>query len=228
MNDGKHRILLLFFPFSSPDAAAMSPSPPPKKPATKRRAYRSPLRQQQLAQTRERIIAAGSELVHNMPDWDWKNLNARAVSERAGVSERTVHRHFATERGLRAAVLQRLVEESGIDVDHLELDDYGKTVGHLFRYMQSFALQDREGLDPVLEEVDRRRINALVQSVVRATPEWSRERQENAAALLDILWQPPLYERLTQVWGFEGERAIGIITWLIDQIEEAIQADRSP
>ena len=44
------------------------------KSITKRR-YNSPLRQQQAAATRERIVAAGAKLVHSYPAWDWTNLD---------------------------------------------------------------------------------------------------------------------------------------------------------
>ena len=61
-----------------------------------RRPYESRLRQRQTAETRERVIAAGSELVRQLPSWDWREGTFRAVAERAGVGERTVYRHFPT------------------------------------------------------------------------------------------------------------------------------------
>lgn len=211
--------------------------PPPAKdkkqgnqPTTKkRRRYHSPLRQQQTAETRERIITAGVELVHKLPSWDWKNLSARAVGERAGVSERTVHRHFSTERKLRDTVLQRLVEESGIDMEQMRLGEFAQTVGALFRYMQSFtAGGNTPPLDPALESMDQQRIHALRQAVVRATPDWPDRKRETAAAILDIFWQPQIYDRFTLIWGFDAERAIDTITWIIDLIEEAVCQDRLP
>jgi len=42
------------------------------------------------------VIAAGSELVRQLPSWDWREVTFRAVAERAGVGERTVYRHFPT------------------------------------------------------------------------------------------------------------------------------------
>lgn len=212
--------------------------PPPKpksdnkkqadRPTTKRRPYNSPLRRQQSAQTRERIIAAGSELVHGLPTWDWKNLTARAVGERAGVSERTVHRYFSTERKLRDAVIQRLVEESGVALDDLELGDFASATAQLFSYLASFAVKPETVTDPSLATVDEQRRHALQQAVVRATPAWSDRDQQAAAAVLDILWQPPLYDRLTMIWGFDADRAVGVITWLIGLIEEAIRHNRLP
>src|SRR3954452_9555040 len=87
------------------------------------RRYDSPVRRSRAAVTRERIVAAGSELVHHFPSWDWKELTFRAVADRAGVSERTVYRHFATERELHDAGMRRLEEEAGLSYDQLRLAD---------------------------------------------------------------------------------------------------------
>jgi len=57
------------------------------------RRYDSPLRRERAAQTRDSIISAGAELVHEFSSWDWRKLTIRAVAERAGVHERTVYRH---------------------------------------------------------------------------------------------------------------------------------------
>jgi len=196
--------------------------------ARPRRRYHSPVRQQQSAETREGIIAAGAELVHGFPAWDWTNLTARAVGERAGVSERTVQRYFPTERALRDAVLQRLVEESGIDLATMELADFARVAAQLFRYLSSFAVVPAPPEDPSFASVDRMRRDALAQTVERATPGWSDRHREAAAAMLDMLWNPPAYERLTQVWGLDAERATSAITWLIGLIEEAVRRGDLP
>jgi AcrR family transcriptional regulator len=76
--------------------------------APARRRYDSPVRRERAAQTRERILAAGAELLHGFPIWNWGALTVPAVATRAGVTERTVYRYFANERALRDAVLGRL------------------------------------------------------------------------------------------------------------------------
>src|SRR4029077_13456726 len=105
-----------------------------------RRLYDSPLRRQQAAQTRERIIAAGANIAHRLPAWDWRSLTFKAVGERARVAERTVHRYFSTEWKLRDAILQRLVQESGVSLDGLELRDFASMVARVYRYLSSFAV----------------------------------------------------------------------------------------
>ncbi len=201
---------------------------PDSAPSTGRRRYNSPLRRKQSARTRERIISAGSELVHGFPTWDWKNLNARAIAKRAGVSERTVHRHFATERHLRDAVLERLVEESGVNIDNLELDQVADTTARTFRYLSSFAVEPPKVENPGMAAIDRHRREAVLDAVTRATPDWSDHSRLMAAAVLDVLWNVPSYERLLSSWEFDSDEAVRAITWVIGLIEEAIRQDRPP
>lgn len=199
-------------------------------PSAPRRRYESPLRQQQSTETQERIIAAGAELVHQLPTWDWTNLTARAVGERAGVSERTVHRYFPNERKLRDAVLQRLVKESGLSLEALELDDFANIAGGMFVYLSSFAAESTTVpvAEPTLTSMDQQRREALVGAVTRVTPDWPERDRETAAAMLDIFWNLPPYERLVRPWGFDADRAIGAITWMIELINEAIKQGKKP
>lgn len=196
-----------------------------EKSTSKRRKYHSPVRQQQSEETRESIIAAGSELVHEFTTWDWTNLTAKAVGEQAGVSERTVRRYFPSERKLRDVVLERLVKESGLNLDQLELDNFADAVAILFRYLRSFAVQKPAAHDPAFEALDKERVKMLRAAITRATPGWSVEHRESVCAMLDILWQPELYDRLTKTWGFDTDHAIAVIARLIRIIEQAIRED---
>ncbi len=195
--------------------------------APKRR-YNSPLRQQQTLETRERIIAAGANLVRSYPTWDWTNLTALAVGERAGVSERTVQRHFPTERLLRDAVLQRVYEESGIGLENMQLENFAAITVRLFAYLSSFATTAQVPSDPTFLSMDQRRCAAMLKAVEDETPEWNAQQQRVAASVLDIIWNPPTYERLIATWGFTPARASEALTWLIGLIESAIRNGERP
>ncbi len=195
-----------------------------------RRRYNSPVRKQQTAETKERIISAGAELVHNLPAWDWTNITARAVGERAGISERTVHRYFPTERQLRDAVIQRMVQEAGVSLGELTLDGFANITQIMFSYLMSFAAKPLTApvMDASLATMDKVRCDALRNAVAKATPGWSDHDRDNAAAVLDIFWNLPPYERLIQIWGFDAERAVGLITWLIDLTKETFKRGQKP
>ena len=195
---------------------------------SERRKYDSPVRRRQAAETRERILAAGSELVHGFPRWDWRELTVRAVAQRAGVNERTVYRHFSSERELHEAVIRRLQEEVGDPLDGLTLDGFGDVVAQLFEYLASFAASPRQTTDPTFVAVDERRRQALVAAVEPGTDAWTDADREMAAALLDALWSVPTYERLVGVWGLDTERATEAVTGLITLLVRSIQEGRRP
>lgn len=55
------------------------------EPVQQRRKYDSPVRRQRAADTRERIISAGAELLHGFPVWNWRALTVRGVAGKSVV-----------------------------------------------------------------------------------------------------------------------------------------------
>jgi AcrR family transcriptional regulator len=196
---------------------------------TARRPYDSPVRRQRAAETRERIVAAGSELVHALPSWDWHALTFRAVAARAGVGERTVYRYFPSERHLHDAVMQRLEQEAGVTYEGVALDEVATVASRVFASLASFAAAPTSPRpsDPTFGAQDDRRRAALREAVDAAAPHWSWSQREAVAAALDILWSPPAYERLL-AWRLEHGRATSVISWLIGLVVEAIERDAPP
>jgi AcrR family transcriptional regulator len=202
------------------------------KPATQsdaqillpRRRYDTPVRDQKAAATRDRIISAGSELVHGFASWDWKELTFRAVAQRAAVNERTVYRHFPTERHLHDAVMQRLEEEAGITYEDVTLDNLHEVTARIFATRHLFAVTSsiQQPHDPTFVTVDERRRNALIRAVTTARPGWSDTDRQTVGALLDVLWNLPSYERLVGVWNLAGEDAIRAIAWAMTRVAEAV------
>jgi AcrR family transcriptional regulator len=195
-----------------------------------RRTYDNRARQQKAAQTRERIVAAGSELVHAFDSWNWRDLTFKAVAERAGVGERTVYRHFPTERHLHDAVMQRLESEAGISYENVDLTNIDDVTARVFASLQRFSVRKSVDTpqDPTFVGVDARRREALVRAVSAAAPAWSAAQQQMAAALLDVLWNVPSYERLVGVWGIDGTDATRAIGWVMAKVIGAIEDDDAP
>jgi len=197
-------------------------------PARARRRYDTTLRRQQAAGTRERIVAAGSALLHRSPIRDWRSLTLRAVAERAGVNERTVYRHFANERALRDAVMHRLEEEAGIDLTGLRLEDVAAVAARIFEHVSAYPRKARPPLDPTLTEASQRQRKALLRAVTAQAARWPEADRVVAAAMFDVLWSVASYERLVVDWQLDRERAIRGITWVVGLIEEAVRKGRRP
>ena len=151
----------------------------------------------------------------------------RAVADRAGVNERTVYRHFTNERGLRDAVMHRLEEQAGID-----LDDAAPR-GHRRRGPRIFASVSAHR-SPAARRSTRRSARPASASARPCSGRWAhrhrvdRGRPAVAAAMFDVLWGVAPYERLVADWGLDPEQAVAGITWVIGLIEEAVRDGRGP
>jgi AcrR family transcriptional regulator len=197
---------------------------------TQPRKYNTPVRRQRAAETRERILVAGSQIVHGFASWDWKGLTFRAVAEQAGVGERTVYRHFPTERHLHDAVMQRLEEEAGVVYEDVDLTTLGEIANRVFASRNSFAAGASiiKPDDPTFVAADVRRRTALLRAVSSATPQWSAGQQQTLAGLLDVLWLLPSYERLVSGWDLPGEDAAEALNWAMSVLLHAIDSDTAP
>ncbi|MFN8226268.1 MAG: helix-turn-helix domain-containing protein [Mycobacterium sp.] len=195
-----------------------------------RRRYDSSTRRAQAAQTRERIIAAAVELVHDFASWNWEELTFRAVAARAGVGERTVYRHFPTERHLHDAVMARLEEHAGITYEDVTLDNLAEVTARVFGSLQRFSVGESVNTpqDPTFADVDRRRRDALRCAVADAAPQWTEPQQRATAGLLDVLWNLPTYERLVGTWNLPEEDATQAVGWLLNKVAALITSDDPP
>jgi AcrR family transcriptional regulator len=198
------------------------------QPGRARRRYDGTLRRQQAAGTRERIVSAGADLLHGSSIRDWRSLTMRAVAARAGVSERTVYRHFGNERGLRDAVMQRLEAQTGIDLAHMRLEDIADVTARILEHVSSYPVEPRPPLDPTLTDANQRQRAALLGAVAAGRPSWSADDCTVAAALFDVLWSVASYERLVVDWQLDRDRAIRAVAWVIGLVEDAVRTGRPP
>jgi AcrR family transcriptional regulator len=199
-------------------------------PEPAQRPYRSPLREQKTAETRERIVRAGVAIVERLPDWDWSAMTFQAVAECAGVSKRTVFRHFATERDLHDAVMQRFQERAGVSYEDVGIDGVAAVARRVFEALSFFAVSSWsiESDDPTFTTTDRARGDALRGALAAAAPDWSPQQRALAAGVLDVLWSPPAYERLVVHWGATSADAIRAIEWAIDLVVQSVRSGQVP
>ena len=166
--------------------------------------------------------------MHGFPVWKWTELTVPAVARRAGVTERTVYRHFAGERDLRDAVLERLREEAGVSLDGLEMADLKDVATKIFEYVSSFPIEARVSTDPSVAAENERQRAALLRAVRPAAKDWSLTDRRIAAGMLDVLWSPASYERLVADWDLPPKEAIRGITWVMRLLEDAIESSAGP
>jgi AcrR family transcriptional regulator len=177
-----------------------------------RGAYHSPLRESQVAATRERIVGACVSLMQRGAD-----LTYAAVAASAGVQERTVYRHFPTKEDLEAGLWDWIVR-------HLTHADFSaRDEGQLVAAMRdSFAgfdadaaliqamLHSPQGLDVRRRQqpVRRAMFEACVDSAVPGAPAQVRER---AAAVLQVLYSSASWDLLRSFWDMDATAAADAI-----------------
>jgi AcrR family transcriptional regulator len=202
--------------------------PGPSAPDRPSRPYDASLRREQAAATRERIVTAGSELLHAGSVRDWKRLTVRAVAHRAEVSERTVYRHFGNERGLTDAVMHRLEQDAGIDLEGMGLDDIATVATRILDHVASYPMEPRPALDATLVDANRRQKEALLGAVSAVAGSWPEEQRVLAAALFDVLWSVEAFERLVGDWRIDPTDAISGLAWVIGLLDQEVRAGREP
>jgi AcrR family transcriptional regulator len=195
-----------------------------------RRPYRSPVREQAAAATRERIIDAGARLVREFTSWNWDELTFRAIAKNAEVSERTVYRNFPTERHLHDAIMGRLEDEAGIAYQDVELDNIAEVTARVFASLRRFAVEDTVGTPPgaAFAGADARRHDALNRMVSAHAPRLPDAQRRALAGLLDVLWSPPTYERLVGAWSLDNAEAVGAVQWLMSKVVAAVENNETP
>jgi AcrR family transcriptional regulator len=170
-------------------------------------------------------VTAGAALVRELPTWDWGGLTFRAVATRAEVSERTVYRHFPTERQLHDAVMARLEDEAGITYENVELATIAEVNARMLTAMHRFAAEDTNS-PPVGAAVfgaDERRRAAVERAVAAEAADLTDVQRRIAAGLLDAAWHPTTFERLVRAWQLDDETAGAAVEWLIATLVSAIR-----
>jgi hypothetical protein len=108
------------------------------------------------------------------------------------------------------------------------LDDFAATTARVISYLATFAVQPKVVSDPTFAAVDEQRRTALVRALAPRTPGWSDRERTATAALLDVFWGVPTYERMRATWGLEEDELAGAIGWVISLIEAAIDGGERP
>lgn len=167
------------------------------------------LRQEYKDQTRARILDAAVALIEEAGETP---LTIAAVATRAGVTDRTVYRHFETREALLHATwtrMQERVASQGFPRTAQAMIDSPLRLFPRFdksRELVRASLYSEAGLD-IRMSSNAERQEAMLASVRDAFPgadeQWLRRR----AAISQLINSAYAWEVLRQYWGIEGEEA---------------------
>jgi len=181
------------------------------------RAYHSPLREEQTAGTRSRIVDACVGLIR-----DQREFTFAAVARRAGVQERTVYRHFPTKDALEASVWRWIVEN--LTQAELAASSEDELVSAMRRSFTGFdagaglieaMLHSPQGL-AIRQSQQTARRAMFERCAQSAVPGAGDEACTSLAAMLQLLYSAAAWDQLRSFWGMDAAAAA-------DLVEQAIR-----
>ena len=202
--------------------------------ADSRRSYHSPLREEQLRQTRDQILDALTEL---LADRRADEITTREIAALAGVSQPTVYRHFPDRTALLAGISARInelateSEGGGYALD--SIDEVGPRIEWLFTISDTIPVEMRaEALlnaDPRRFGDDTRRHSEEMLGVVAAEfPDLGERRHLQVAGLLRCLGSSQAWLRMREEFGVPGVEAGPLMRWAVETLVRALQAGELP
>ena len=190
------------------------------------RNYESPLREEQAAATRERILSTVAELVVTENP---ALISIPMVAERARVSVRTVYRHFPTKEDMYNAMFSwatNLREGTPPGVEEVEsVDDLVALSRDMFeRIGRNLSLIRAANSLPEAEALRSRRAprrREVVQRGMRAvTGDMPPERANKIHALVHLLSSSDALMFMEEFWGLTPEEAAEACGWAIKALAE--------
>lgn len=189
------------------------------------RSYQSPLREEQAAATRERILEAAHRLLGRIRPVD---LAYAQIAEEAQVSVRTVYRHFPTSDELFLALSDRLLGALYADLPRDRMPNLVEARSLLDRQFQMMEA------DPALYRVffavptrSRNSSDTMIDALfgprlARLDPAGKRA----VLGLLDLLGSPYAWDVLHANWGLDAGEAMRAVLYGMRAVLEL--SERTP
>jgi AcrR family transcriptional regulator len=186
---------------------------------TQARAYESPLRAEQMEQTRLRILEAVTQLVG---DDRAEELTIPRVAKRARVSIRTVYRHFPTREALFDAWGDWIEQSLELPLHSYPetLDEIRELAPRLYRVYDETAplvramLSGRAARD-VRQRTRRRRQKAFERALNEATAGLDAQERRRVTAVLYLLNSAPAWQAMREQWDLDGAEAGEAAAWAV-------------
>lgn len=185
------------------------------------------LRDKHHATTRGVIVDA---LVAQLLESGAYDLTYFALARRAGVSVRTIYRHFPTRDDLLDELSKRVNVVMGLKDLPKNREATVALVKALFatfdQHAPLVAAQIQAGLGGRLRAKARQKRVTVVQDVLTAAlPSVPAERRRAVAGLLSILLGANTWARLRDEVGLDGTQSGDITAWAIDTLWRALEAE---
>lgn len=190
-----------------------------------KRRYRSTLREEQAAATRERIVEAAAD---RFVPWA-RELPFEDVAAAVPVSVRTVYRHFPTQRDLLVAVAAHLEEHSGWHTDEVTSDTIAPMTRGMFAYLGSrldTQTQRTDAVESTMQEMRARRRTAIERSIGPLTEGMDPELACGVMAVFAGMTRLPFLAGMHDHWGLDGDQAGRAVEWAMNVLLDELRHRR--
>lgn len=183
---------------------------------------------ERLAEATRRIILEA--LVAELSEHGPYELTYLAVAKRAGVSVRTMYRHFPTRDELFDGLSHHVTSVLGIHDRPQSREEVVATVRRLFvaydRNAPLIKAQLNAGLSgSVRSHARRKRVGVVHALLADSLPHLPAGRRVAAAGLLTCLFSATVWQRLRDETGLDGNQAGEITGWAMDTLWRALEAE---
>ena len=167
------------------------------------------IRDEYKAQTRDRILDAAIDLMSEAGE---QPLTIASVAGRAGVTDRTVYRHFETREALIGATWRRMQGRVGSEGFPSSANALIESPRKLFprfdhhRELVRASVYSPAGLDVRLASNSARQQSAIA-SVTEALPGLDERSARRRAAIAQLINSAYAWEVIREFWGFDGREA---------------------
>jgi len=183
------------------------------------RPYESPLRAEQMEQTRLRILRAFTDV---LADPTAEDVTIPLVARRARVSLRTVYRYFPTREALFDAWAEWVDQNLQIHLHSYpeQADRLPEFALELYRsYDESEpvvkAMLNSKSARTVRERTRRRRQRAFERAMSELTDELEPKERLRALGVVYLLVSAPAWQAMRDQWGLDGEEAGKAAAWAV-------------
>ncbi len=193
--------------------------------------YSSTLRDRQVAQTRELILDAVTSL---LGDRRADEVTTRDIARAAGVSERTVYRHFPDRGALLDGLSQRLPHLAGRPSFEVgDLDELAPTSRRLMEVLdEHYVIARAEAVfnaDPRRFATDTQaNTHDMRQLLAKGLPELDEREQLRIAAVIRCLVSSQAWLRMREEFGVNGAESGPVVAWVVETIIRELRAGNRP
>jgi AcrR family transcriptional regulator len=192
-------------------------------------AYVSPLRQQYAAQTRTRILDAA---IDGLKEGDLEGLTIAKVAADAGVTARTVYRHFQTREDLIKAVWPRMQTRLGIPGFPQTVEALLAAPARIYPRFDAEAGAVRASMysqagREIRATANPARHQAMTSLVAQARPELDEAARRRRAAVIQMIGSSHGWACFKDYWGMGTEEAARAAQEAIAILLGQMPADKS-